>query len=439
MLCMDISRKLARIPSETTLDDAPFQSVHVYAALGGMGGHLTDGYVLGIIGIALGMAGSELTLNAYWLGLLGAASLLGLLFGSLISGIFVDRLGRLNLYRWSMVAIFALSVVQCFVHTTEVLLVVRLLIGLSLGADYVVGLSLISEILPKRHRGSVLGSMIVTWGLGYMLSFCIGYWLGESTGDNWRLVLATSSVPAFLTMLVRWQTPESPNWLFSHGYPEKAQQVVERYFSNPIRLEHYENDRQTTSFSSIFGKELRANTFVGSVFYACQVIPYFAIGTFIPVILKGVGVHSVYYTGLIYNSALVIGSLIGVFLVNRLSRREFLIGGFYFSAITLSLVIVMMEHSFVAMSIFFGLFSLGLSASCVLDTVYPPELFPNESIGAGVGFVVSMSRLGSGLGTFLFPIISEDYGVAFALKICVVTLMFGAIVCTRYAPETKFK
>ena len=85
------------------LEDAPLTPFHLRVTFAGTGGQFSDGFVLGIVGIALAIATPQLHLNAVWLGILGAASLAGLFAGSLIAGPFVDRFGRRALFNYDKI------------------------------------------------------------------------------------------------------------------------------------------------------------------------------------------------------------------------------------------------------------------------------------------------------------------------------------------------
>ena len=62
------------ISSTRAFDESPIRPLHIKAAVGGVGGQFCDGYVLGIIGIAISLATTPLGLDALWLGLLGGAA-----------------------------------------------------------------------------------------------------------------------------------------------------------------------------------------------------------------------------------------------------------------------------------------------------------------------------------------------------------------------------
>ena len=69
--------------------------------------------------------------------------------------------------------------------------------------------------------------------------------------------------------------------------------------------------------------------------------------------------------------------------------------------------------------------------------VYLPELFPTDLRASGMGIAIAASRIGSAVSTFLLPVVVAGYGVRTALGACVAVLAIGAVICQRWAPETK--
>jgi MFS transporter, putative metabolite transport protein len=147
-----VSARLSLVPFE----DAPFQRAHWKLVSGATAGYISDGYTLGVVGIALAAAQSQLALSAAWLGALGAGSLAGLFLGALASGAGADRCGRRPIYAYNMVAFVGLSVLQLWIDSAAQLWVLRFLLGLVLGTDYVVCKALLVECIPRLNRGRAL-------------------------------------------------------------------------------------------------------------------------------------------------------------------------------------------------------------------------------------------------------------------------------------------
>lgn len=423
-------------------EEMPLRFVHLKVGFGGVGGQFSDGYILGIVGITIALATKPLGLSTWWLGAIGAASLAGLFFGSLLTGPLADRIGRRLIYQLTMPIFCVISILQFFVSSPTELFVLRLLLGFILGADYVVGISLVSEITPMRLRGRLLSSMMVGWVAGYAIAYFVGYLFAELAEDSWRWILLSSAVPSFLVALVRIDTPASPLWLARQGKIIEAKKVVAKYFGSDVELKVRNDVHQASSkigYLELFKPKWRKNTMVGAVFYMCQVIPYFAISTFIPTVLEGLNVRDSYTGGVIYNFFLLLGAVLGLLIINKISRRAFLVGSFYILALVLFVLGINSSMPNYFVIILFSVFSCVIAAAGVLEFAYTPELFPTDLRASGVGFVVAASRISAALGTFFLPIITEKFSTSAALYVCVAALLIGGLFCQKYAPETRFK
>jgi len=419
-------------------ESVPFRRFHLRVGSSACGGQFADGFELGIIGLAIALAAIPLKLNAVWMGLLGGAALAGLFLGSLVSGVIVDRFGRRKIFAYDMLFAAAISVAQFFVTDAWQLLILRFALGMVLGFDYVVSKALLTELSPIRFRGRLLSIMAIAWAAGYAFSYIVGFFLRDLGPDAWRFMLIVSAVPATLIFVFRLGVPESPLWLIRKGRAEEAERIVRAKLGEGIVLPATVSQVVKTGgeWAELFSKKWRKNTAIGGIFYACQVIPYFALGTFLPKIFEALHVTDKYLGGLAYNIFLLLGAVIGTIIVDRILRRSFLIGTFLVGAGVLAVLAAGMLGS-TGVIVAFALFALILSAAANLEFIYPPELFPTHLRGTGVGFAVATSRFGSAASTFLLPIVVQNFGIQAALGACVVVMLVGGITSYLWAPETS--
>nr|WP_057929894.1 MFS transporter [Burkholderia ambifaria] len=421
----------------TPYEDAPLCRLHLKAAAGAMGGQFTDGYIIGIIGTVLTLAGPALDLDPMWTGLIAAGSLAGILFGSLGAGRIVDRIGRKSIYNLTILVFAVAAILQYFVQSPAQLLALRLILGVAIGADYSVSISLVSELSPQRHRGRMMSTIMVAWVAGFVTSYVAGIYIERWGPDAWRWALASSVIPALITAAIRIGTPESPLWLLTKGRNSEAAAIVSKHIGPHIALPLSVESPETSSWLQLFGKAWRKNTFVGAMYFFCQVIPFFALGTFIPKVLASIKLEDPSAGGVIYNVFLLVGVLLGLWIVERIRRRTFLIGSFYVCAATLLVLTLWTGMPAYLIVVFFSVFALVMSASTVLDYVYLPELFPTELRASGIGLAVAVSRIGGAGATFLLPIIMGEYGVQTTLACCVGALLLGGAICHLFAPEPR--
>ena len=429
-------------PSEgtaTAFDDIPLNRFHLRITALTFCANFSDGYELGIIGIALPLIAAQLGFGTVWTGLLGASALIGIFLGSIVVGWAADRIGRQRLYLFDFLLIAVASAAEFFVSGPVELFVLRLLIGI--GADYALGPTLVAEFVPRRYRGRLLASLTVLWTVGYVVAFFLGNHVVTGGGDGWRWLLASSAIPAIAVVLLRVGTPESPRWLLTQGRLEEARSVVRRLAGPGVDFDAFARAHPTVpriGYRALFGRAYRRRTAFGVVFYNGQVIPYFAIYTFLPLVLvkMGVGEESTAVDGLL-NLFLLLGSVVGLWLVARMSRRGLTIWSFAVLAASMAPMALWPDAPTLLLFPLFLVFTFTMSAAVNLDQVYPPELFPTGLRSSGVGLLNGTSRIGSAVGTFLLPLSLDSFGFSDTMLVLTVVLVVGLVTSVLWAPETK--
>src|SRR4030088_446772 len=90
-----------------------------------------------------------------------SVTFLGMMLGSFLTGFLGDRYGRRFTYQANL-AIFGLaSIASAFAPSMELLILLRFVMGMGLGAENVVGYSTMTEFVPPQSRGKWLGAMSV--------------------------------------------------------------------------------------------------------------------------------------------------------------------------------------------------------------------------------------------------------------------------------------
>ncbi|MFI5615283.1 MFS transporter [Amycolatopsis sp. NPDC051903] len=425
----------------TAFDDVPLNRFHLRITALTFCANYSDGYELGIISIALPVIASALGFGAVWEGLLGASALIGIFLGSIIVGWLADKVGRQRLYTVDFLLIAVASAAEFFVTDPVQLFILRLLIGIGIGADYALGPTLVAEFVPRKYRGGLLASLTVLWTVGYVAAFFLGNYLVSLGGDSWRWLLATSCVPAIAVVLLRIGVPESPRWLLTQGRVEQARAVVRRLKGDVEAFEDLVRSHRAARrvrYRELFGRKYWRNTAFGTIFYNAQVVPYFAIYTFLPLVLvkMGVGEEDTTSDGLL-NLFLLLGSLGGLWLVAKMSRRGLTIWSFVVLIATMAPMAVWPDAPTALLFPLFLVFTFTMSAAVNLDQVYPPELFPTDLRSSGVGLLNGLSRVGSAIGTFLLPLALDGIGFSPTMLILTVVLVLGLVVSVAWAPETK--
>src|ERR1700687_3609454 len=116
-----------------------------------------------VLGATLKSGFSTMSQNAQFV----SATFLGMMLGSFLTGFLGDKYGRRFTYQANL-AIFGLaSIAAAFAPSMGVLILLRFIIGVGLGAENVVGYSTLTEFIPPQSRGTWRGarSVFVVTGL----------------------------------------------------------------------------------------------------------------------------------------------------------------------------------------------------------------------------------------------------------------------------------
>ena len=397
-----------------------------------------DGYDLGIISVVVVLISKDLGISAGLLGLIGASSLIGIFLGGPIFGYLTDRFGRRWLFTFDIVLFLVAGLLQAVVGEGWQLFVIRLILGLAIGAEYAIGAPMLAEFVPAKGRGQRLALLEVCWYVGFLVSVLVGYGL-MALGVNWRWILATSAIPALITLILRFGLPESPRWLMSRGRTEEARRIVTQYLGGEayFATEDFAGEaNRPAGYKKLFAPEVRARTVFVCVFWACLVAPYFAIFTFAPKVLESLNLGDPTVGTIATNGLAAVGAVVGLFLVERLGRRQMLIGPFWIMAAALFVVGFWSGAPAVVIIVAFAAYAFFNAISGNLTAVYPAEVFPTDVRTSGVGLASAASRVGAALGTWLLPVGLTTIGVGPCMIIGGVICVAGALISQFMAPET---
>ncbi len=425
-----------------TIDNAPVNSFHKRVVAFTMGGSFIDGYILGIIEVALLYIIPAMDMSASWQGLIGSSPLIGVFIGSLLFGKLSDTYGRQNIYKYNFVVLVVASVLQFFVNTAMPLFILRLILGIVIGAEYAIGPAIITEFVPSRLRGMTLATLNVAWTVGYVGSVVIGYAMEGMGDDCWRWMLASSAVFGVIILIIRIGMPESPRWLVLHGRTEEAIAVVKKFIGENVTidnlLEKQEEQQHDLGYKHLFIDGMWKKTMFCAIIWLAGVIPLFGLFTFLPSVLNTLGIEDESTGVMLVNLAQLLGAVVAVFIIDRFSRKKLCMWCFVISGLPLFVLGLWSSASGVLVVLMFGIYIFfGVIAGSLSGFVYPSEVFPTEIRSSGIGFCSAVSRIGSASGTFLVPVLTESAGIGAVLVGMGVFQLIAVVVTIIWGPETR--
>jgi SP family galactose:H+ symporter-like MFS transporter len=378
------------------------------AALAG----LLFGLDVGVISGAEGFIQKSFTISDAVIELVVSSLLWGAVFGTLLSGVISNRLGRRRAILISALIFITGSIACAYSPDARTLVIARFFLGIAIGLASFTAPLYLSEISPQRVRGSMISMYQLMITIGILLAFLSNTWLGKyatfggMTGGHWRLMLGIISVPAAIMFLGVLFLPESPRWLFLKGHRDLAVGVFQR-----MRLPSEEITREVVEIE----ESLRVKQ---SGFRMLLENPHFrraiGLGIGLQVIQQLTGINVVmYYAPRIFKIAgfasteqqlwgtvivgitNVLATFIAIAFVDRLGRKPIMYAGF-----------AVMGTAMVAVGL---LFNMDLEKNVMLGT---------WAIGALlffiVGFAMSAGPIIWVLCAEIFPLSGRDLGVTFS-------------------------
>ena len=431
-------------------------------------GKFFEGLVVFMTGVALPLIHQEYALSAVENGMVGAATLFGILIGASALGDLADRFGRKTVFIAEM-ALFCLFLVALTFSPGFGWLVFFLFgVGVALGGDYPTAHLIISESIPSRARGRLVLGAFGCQALGALAGTGIGYLIlsGLPEIGAWRWMYATATVPALLVVIGRLAITESPAWLLLRGRHDEAERATLRLlrrrpqYPGTITLRQAPPLHETAEpgIGALFRGRTRRATVLAAVPWFLQDLGTYGIGIFTPTILALSLGHSREHASNLgdviardiqaaqgaafLDLLLIAGMLAAIFLADRVGRIRLQVLGFVGCAAGLLLAAVSTHLVgtgqtvllFAGFMLFNFMTNMGPNAQTYLIA---GEVFPTRVRGRGAGFAASFAKIGAVATVFLFPILLHGIGTDLLLAILIGTSLLGAWVTWRFRIETS--
>lgn len=387
-------------------------------------GWMFDGLEMGIFPIVARPALQQMGITGdaeigRWMGNVTALFLLGAAGGGLVFGWLGDRLGRVRAMSLSILTYSLFSGFCYFAQEPWHLGVLRFISALGMGGEWSLGVALVMECWPERHRPWLAAAIGAASNFGFALIAILAYKFPVTT-ESWRWVMLVGAAPALLTFFIRLFVPESERW----------KESVTGTVSRPMR-EIFSSGLLTTTILAISFASVALIGTWGSVQWA----PLWA-----DKMTAGKVPDAKAMTQFISSIGAIIGCVIGPVLGGIIGRRptyfalclgSLLSCGFLFRGIdeygALFLLTIGVVGAFTAS--FYGWLPL-----------YLPELFPTRVRATGQGLSFNFGRILAAVGALQQGELMKLYDGSYAKAGAIVTLVYAVgMVLIWLAPETKGK
>ena len=421
------------------LNRLPFGREHGKLLVGSGIGWALDAMDVGLISYVMAALAATWKLENTQLSWIGSIGFVGMMIGASVGGLLADRLGRRNVFALTLLVYGLATGAAAFSTGVAMLIVLRFIVGLGLGAELPVASTLVSEYAPQRIRGRMVVWLESFWAVGWIMAALLGYFLvPRQIGGwpGWRWALLVGIVPAFYALVVRQGLPESVRFLESKGRLAEAERSVRLFekHSNVVPEAEFEVAVSQTPLSiepsqekiSIFSPLLRKRTIaLWSVWFFVN-LSYYGAFTWLPTLLFRQGhslVRSFEYT-LIITLAQLPGYAVAAWLIEKWGRRPtlatFLLGSgvaaglFGLQSSTAGILLAGMALSFFNLGAWGALYAIG------------PEIYPTAMRGTGTGAAAAAGRVAAIIAPLGVPFLLAGGGSPLVFGVFAVSFAIAA-------------
>lgn len=392
-------------------------------------------------------------------GWITSAVMFGAIFGGALAGSLSDKLGRRKMILISAI-IFAIGSILSGISPHDgqyYLIIVRIFLGLAVGAASSLVPAYMSEMAPARLRGRLSGINQTMITSGMLLSYIVDFLLkGLPEQLAWRLMLGLAAVPAIILFCGVLRLPESPRFLVKNNRLDEARQVLSFIRPSDEVETEIKNIQETatdehvaeknTSLKTLFSGKYRYLVIAGVGVAAFQQFQGAnAIFYYIPLIVEkatGNAASSALMWPIVQGILLVVGSLLFLLIADKFNRRSLLtLGGTvmglsFILPTILNMMIPNMSPMMIVvfLSIFVAFYSFTWAP---LTWVLVGEIFPLAIRGRASGIASSFNWIGSFLVGLLFPIMTANMSQEAVFAIFRIICLLGVLFVRTRVPETK--
>ncbi len=434
---------------------APF--IYFFGAFGG----ILFGYDIGVMTGALPFLELDWHLSsaAFTIGWITSSVMFGAIFGGALAGLLSDKLGRRKVILIAAVIFVIGSILSSLAPNDGqyYLIIVRIGLGLAVGAASALVPSYMSEMSPAHIRGRLSGINQLMIVCGMLISYIMDYFLrGLSPDFAWRAMLGAAAIPAIILFFGVLALPESPRFLIKTGQIDKARKVLS-FIRKPNEIDdELKQVQQTsqeessairnTSWGTLFTGKYRYLVVAGLGVAAFQQFQGAnAIFYYIPLIVQKATGHAAtndLMWPVIQGVILVAGAIFFMVIADKFNRRTLLrFGGLIMglSFVLPAIINSILPHANPMMIVVFLCIYVALY-SCTwapLTWVLVGEIFPLVIRGRAAGLASSFNWIGSFLVGLLFPIMTASMSQEAVFAIFGIICFLGVLFIQFFVPETR--
>ena len=337
-------------------------------------GWLFDGFEIYALFLTVGFALHQLLEAAQYAeipryaGYVLATTVFGWATGGVVGGIVADYIGRKRTMMLAILAYSLTTALSAIAWNWGSFAILRFLVGVGIGSEWVTGASLVSELWPDNARGKGGGLLQSGAGIGSFLASGVWLLIGGLGPSAWRWMYLVGVLPALLVLWIRRGMPESSRWEKASESRRAAR--AQRRSGAVLEAEHTALTRFTV-VEMFLDKSVPARLVPAFLMMLSVTFGFWGVATFVPTYVGTVatkaGLAAPYYSavaGLLGTGVAILGFISLGFCADAIGRKPTAMI-WYAMCLILTPVVYMWAQSMAALLVavtIFGFFTGGIWA-----------------------------------------------------------------------------
>jgi len=328
---------------------------HVSVLIASMGGFLL-GYDTAVISGAILFIKKQFLVSPFLEGVIISSLFLSAMAGAPLGGTIADKIGRRKALIIAGLLFLVGSLMMAFAPNIPILILGRVIAGLSLGTVSIISPLYISELSTASNRGKMVTFNTLGITFGTLLAFIVNY-IFSHDGD-WRWMFGLEALPAFTLIVGMLFLSETPRWLAIHSLEDKAKSVLQHIRGKIDVIQELSSiesslGKHGSNWTELLRASVRRAVLLGVGLAFCRGLAGFSIILYgySPTILELSGFKIVSLAILATVSIGVVNAimtLVAIALIDRVGRRPLMIVGLI--GVTISLIAMGITFMFDGMS-----------------------------------------------------------------------------------------
>lgn len=388
--------------------------------------------------------------------LLSSAVFFGFFSGSLISGYFTNRFGRRIPTIISTICVWFFTSLCPNTKSFEQLLILRILVGISIGVVVPGATTIVTECIPTKFRSFTLNMLWILYPLGIIyICYISMFFIEEDEYLDWKKIWFVNAFTSTVMIFLSFGLEESPRYLILKNKFEEAFVVLNKIGkSKKIQLTQEEKEKiieeakikeeesrnQVKSDFNVKGflekKYFCVSILLAYLWFVSSFISY-GLLYILPKIFDNLSKHDkmdslrhmIHAMFILFPCPLFRG-LISEW--KYLGRKNAMIVGFVGGMI--AAFVCILDQSHLALSS--GMLKFFINTSLGIVSVYTSEVYPTSLRSIALGFGNSITRMGGILTPFICEFVQNNFFPNAPFYVFVFAAITGVITCLALPFET---